>query len=356
MPPTHPAAPFSGSVLDGDGHALLTVAGEIDLATSPKLVALLGQALATGAERVIVDMSAVDFMDAQGLGALVASAVELRLAGRRLVVCGVPEHIFALFAITREIDVGGVEVMAGTASLLPGLTGIAAIPMALRVLDVSLQAFVELAHEFVPEADGVSITLPRQGRLATVAASNDVVLGMDQDQYSTGEGPCLDAAQQGRRVQVDSLPEEVRWPRFIPRARVRGIHSILSTPLRAEGQTFGALNIYSRTGEAFSDIEQRWAEAFAARAATVVSRAELGADALAMAGSVAEALASRHVIAMAQGVLVARKGVSPDRAHALLRELSRKTGRPLREVCEGVLATAAGRRAAPEGPNGSADA
>ena len=119
--------------------------------------------------------------------------------------------------------------------LVASIAGVAAIPRSRDVLDAALKLVVTMAQAVVIGADGVSITLPRNGRFGTVAASNDVVLEMDHDQYDTGEGPCLDAAIQGERFHIDALGEESRWPAFVPRARARGIESILSTPLVAGG-------------------------------------------------------------------------------------------------------------------------
>jgi len=50
------------------------------------------------------------------------------------------------------------------------------------------------------------------------------------------------------RFLIDALAEERRWPDFVPRARARGIESILSTPLVAAERPIGALNVSSETG------------------------------------------------------------------------------------------------------------
>ncbi len=46
------------------------------------------------------------------------------------------------------------------------------------------------------------------GRDQTVAAGNDVVLQVEQDQYATGEGPCLDAATLGSCGQIEALDQD----------------------------------------------------------------------------------------------------------------------------------------------------
>jgi anti-sigma B factor antagonist len=53
-----------------DGVAVVEVAGEIDLAAGPELEATLGAAVDGGLPTVIVDLEAVVFIDARGLGVL----------------------------------------------------------------------------------------------------------------------------------------------------------------------------------------------------------------------------------------------------------------------------------------------
>ena len=85
------------------------------------------------------------------------------------------------------------------------------------ILHAALNLVVVLARATVVGADGVSVSLAGHGGLITVASSDDTVEAMDADQYVTGEGPCLTAAAEGRRVEVDSIDDgEPRWPAFTP--------------------------------------------------------------------------------------------------------------------------------------------
>lgn len=59
--------------LDGDRTAVVRVAGEIDIATSQHLTRAIHDAVGRGAEGLILDMSAVTFMDSSGIAALIAS-------------------------------------------------------------------------------------------------------------------------------------------------------------------------------------------------------------------------------------------------------------------------------------------
>lgn len=74
-----------------------------------------------------------------------------------------------------------------------------------------------------------------------MAASDQTNADMDGDQYTTGEGPCVDASEQGRWFHAKSLDTETRWPSFTPKAHGLGMHAILSSPLLVAERPVGAL-------------------------------------------------------------------------------------------------------------------
>ena len=335
--PPHQVEQLTGSVRASDGVVVVALAGEIDLATVPFFRTLMDQAFAVGVSRVVVDLAEVDFCDAQGLTVLVTAQDRLRAAGGRLSVHSVSPRLYRVFQASGLAEVLHVERPPASSALIGGLLRTAGVPLAREVLDAALKLVVTMAQAVVVGADGVSITLPRHGRFGTVAASNDVVLEMDHDQYDTSEGPCLDAATQGRRFHIKSLSAEDRWPAFVPRARARGIESILSTPLMTADHPIGALNVYSRTVGAFAEHEREWTDQFAAEASVVVSSARGAGSSRLLEDQIGQALLSREVIAMAQGLVVHRDKVSPEVAYAALRDISRRTGQPLADVCEALV-------------------
>jgi anti-sigma B factor antagonist len=56
-----------------DGTAVILLAGEIDISTSAVVKAAYRNAVACGAERLVIDMAGVTFMDSSGLAALIDS-------------------------------------------------------------------------------------------------------------------------------------------------------------------------------------------------------------------------------------------------------------------------------------------
>jgi anti-sigma B factor antagonist len=54
-----------------DGYEVLTVEGEIDIATAPRMIAALNEVLAQIESPLVVDLSSVVFMDSTGLALLI---------------------------------------------------------------------------------------------------------------------------------------------------------------------------------------------------------------------------------------------------------------------------------------------
>jgi anti-sigma B factor antagonist len=67
-------------------RGVLVVGGEIDVATSPELMAVLETVVAQRDGDVVVDCSAVTFFGAAGVGALVAARNRLRGSRHRVIV------------------------------------------------------------------------------------------------------------------------------------------------------------------------------------------------------------------------------------------------------------------------------
>jgi anti-sigma B factor antagonist len=81
------------------GHVLVTVAGEIDIATVPQLQERLAAAAASG-RPLIVDLDRVTFIDASGLGVLASAARRAAAHGASLQAVSARHHLQRLFTIT----------------------------------------------------------------------------------------------------------------------------------------------------------------------------------------------------------------------------------------------------------------
>ncbi len=325
---------LTGGVGLEPGLAVVTVVGHVEHSALPQLGAVLDAAVLGGGD-VTVDLSRLMSLDDEGVALLVAAAALVRGDDRRLTVVG-PGTV-----LERRLREAGLQPRPGSPSrraLVGDLSVRAWSGPTREVLDAALVLVVTMAQAVIGRADGVSITLPRDGAYGTVAASNDVVLAMDHDQYDTGQGPCLDAARSGDAVHVDALDREQRWADFVPRARARGIVGILSSPLRDGAQPHGALNIYARTPGSFAPKDRQWAAEFAAEASSVLTTAHRVLPSERLAGHLDQALRSRAWIAQAQGFVMHRDGVAADRAWSTLQQTSRDSNRPMVDVAEELLA------------------
>jgi anti-sigma B factor antagonist len=97
------APPFTATAQRRDAETwIVTVAGELDLATAPQLEAVFEAVDATSSDRVLVDLAAVTFLDSSGIRALVR-------AKRRLDGIGAPLVVDAVSDSARQVlDVSGV--------------------------------------------------------------------------------------------------------------------------------------------------------------------------------------------------------------------------------------------------------
>jgi anti-sigma B factor antagonist len=94
--------------IQADGYALLAVQGEIDIATSPRLIAALNDAVTDTTGAVLVDLSAVEFMDSTGLALLIRAQRRMSRRGRGFaVVCpeGPVKRIFELTDMVETLHV-----------------------------------------------------------------------------------------------------------------------------------------------------------------------------------------------------------------------------------------------------------
>src|SRR5580704_15722078 len=87
------------------GYVVVTVAGEVDIATVARLRARLS-ALAAGGVPLVADLDQVSFIDATGLGALAGAAREAAALGASMyVVCGRAQtrRLFRVTGLDRQI-------------------------------------------------------------------------------------------------------------------------------------------------------------------------------------------------------------------------------------------------------------
>ncbi len=85
---------------NGASKVVVSVRGEVDLATAPTLESALERAREASAGRLVVDLRAVEFLDSAGLSLLVRQDRAARADARHLIVVKGPPHVHQAFEIT----------------------------------------------------------------------------------------------------------------------------------------------------------------------------------------------------------------------------------------------------------------
>ena len=84
----------------GSDRYLITVSGEVDLATSPELDVAIIAAIDSGTSSVVIDLTDVSFMDSSGLGVIVRALKRCREAENDLDLVITNERVLKVFGIT----------------------------------------------------------------------------------------------------------------------------------------------------------------------------------------------------------------------------------------------------------------
>lgn len=199
----------------------------------------------------------------------------------------------------------------------------------------TIDQIVSFAVEAIDTTYG-GITLVKSGGRAysTVGATHQSVIEADRIQYELRQGPCVDAAQDSKIVVSSYLATDERWPEWGPKASALGFNSVLSAELHARGRRIGALNLYGTSEATFSPEDIALAALFARQGALALgyARSEEG---------LREALETRTVIGQAQGLLMERFEIDPDRAFATLRRYSQHHNIKLKALCRQLVETRA---------------
>src|SRR5215213_2359403 len=222
---------------------------------------------------------------------------------------------------------------AGSNALAEKLSELARSMQEEKGLEDTLTTIVHAAAETVPGADEASITAVTGRReVRTVAASGELAPAVDQAQYETGEGPCLDSLYEHETERLSDMRDCQRWPQFAARAATLGVRSMLAVQLYVQGDDLGALNLHSRHPDAFSDESEQVALMFAAHAAVSFAAAQAQEH-------MQTAVDRRDLIGQAKGVLIERYKISGQEAFRLLVVASQTTNIKLYDVADYLITT-----------------
>ena len=197
-------------------------------------------------------------------------------------------------------------------------------------LDTTLSNITAAAVEVLPDVDAASLTVKHaDGRLETVAPTDDKLVRLDAAQYELREGPCYDAAVDTVHVTSPDLENDERFPRYAPVVLRAGIRAQAGVRLFESPESTGALNLYSGRVGAFEDLGLL-SQLFAHQSAMALDYAR-------QIDQLQEAVATRQVIGQAVGIVMERFGIDEAHAFSFLARLSSHENIKLRLVAERLV-------------------
>ena len=198
----------------------------------------------------------------------------------------------------------------------------------------------EITTDVMPSAEIAGIAmLDENGHPTTGVYTDDDSPRIDSGQYESGKGPCLDAWRTRTIVRIDDMEDaSATYPEFAQLAKEHGVQSTLSLPMVAGGQSVGALNLYARTANGFSEEDEAIGLELATAAAAVLVNSAAYWSAAQLSEQLNEAMKSRAVIEQAKGMLMAQSpNLGPDEAFDVLRKASQRENVKLREIAQRIV-------------------
>jgi len=233
--------------------------------------------------------------------------------------------------------------------VLRGLGEIHSLLLGQDDLHSTLRVVAEIAVRTIPGCDCAGVTLVENDRVTSTACTDALCAEIDAAQYETGEGPCVDAIRTETVMRLGDASGDERWTSFGALAERHGVSSVLGLPLEVGGEALGALNLYGKKRQAFTDRDTEIGNVLAVHGAIVLANAKVFEDVARRNEQLTKALESRGIIERAKGVLMEREKCSADEAFEMLVRASQALNRKLRAVAEDVVDDA-------EGPDESAEA
>jgi GAF domain-containing protein len=204
--------------------------------------------------------------------------------------------------------------------------------------DPVLQQIAETAKAALASVDEASVTFTRGDDTGwTVASTGELASALDEAQYATGNGPCMDASTAGEVLIIEDFHTETRWPDYVAKAGQTAGRSSLSIPMPVQSSVLAALNLYSVRPGAFGPADIPAAKGVAGLGAVTVTQLALQETAEMHAAQLQEAMRSRAVIEQAKGIIMATTRCDPERAFELLRAQSQTENRKLREIAQELV-------------------
>ncbi|MEU4242524.1 GAF and ANTAR domain-containing protein [Actinoplanes sp. NPDC026619] len=197
-----------------------------------------------------------------------------------------------------------------------------------------LVLIARLVADRIAAVDYASVTSRYEGAYATVAASSDLAVAVDEAQYRDETGPCLEALDGKHPTAVPDIAATMTWPGFREKALRLGLKASLSIPLFAgSGQIIGALNLYGRHAGPMKALTAAvWGAYEPSTSVAGNHDDDLDDGGRELAAGLIGAMALRDMIQQAIGVIMATTGRNADCAYFMLRMQAAESGATLTDT------------------------
>jgi GAF domain-containing protein len=201
----------------------------------------------------------------------------------------------------------------------------------------TLFTVTELAAQAIPDAKFIGLTMMVDNKPTTAVFTDPESPEIDQTQYRSGKGPCMDAFSTGEVRVIRSTRRPNPWPEFSAACVDHGIFSTLSLPLAVAGNPLGAMNMYATEEDSFNGTDIETGMLFASQASIVLANSQAYWDARSLGEQLSESIESRAVIEQAKGIIMGSMRCSPDQAFSYLVQQSQQTNTKLRAVAQNIV-------------------
>jgi hypothetical protein len=208
--------------------------------------------------------------------------------------------------------------------------------------EVRLNRLLNLILESAVEAlgfDGATESARSSTDVATVAATDQRLLALDESQYESGQGPCLEVLDINDPISLDEAGDPSdRWENFSRTAHDLGVRSTLSLHLPIDSEDLAAsLNLYSHRQLDLTEERVRAAVPFAEQLGATIMSVDAYRSTARLARDMAEAMRSRAVIEQAKGIVMADERITADEAFERLSVLSQHANIKLRDIAQRLV-------------------
>jgi hypothetical protein len=183
--------------------------------------------------------------------------------------------------------------------------------------------------------DGAALAvLAGDGTPETLHATDALAARIEDLQFTTGEGPSVEATRSGAPVFVPHLngSASARWPALGSELRTAGVGAIFALPIRVGAVSLGCLDLYRRSPGAMSPGQAVTAVRAVDRVAELIlALTEDGLE------RVTPTTTYRMVVHQAAGMAMMQLNVSVDEAMVVLRATAYAEGQSINSLAADIV-------------------